>query len=85
MHLLIGLFQRGLVQVEGVGVLHQKLARAHDAEPGSDLIPHFGLYLVEIKWELLITFNLIPHQAGDDFFVCGAQAKVPRVAVLNAQ
>ncbi len=42
----VGLVQGRAVQVEGVGVLHQELAGAHDPEAGADLVPELGLDLV---------------------------------------
>jgi len=35
--------------VEGVGVLHDELARAHDAETRAGLVAEFGLDLVEVS------------------------------------
>ena len=45
-HDLVALGEGRLVQMKGIGVLHQKLARAHDAEPGPDLVAKLGLDLV---------------------------------------
>ncbi len=54
MHLIIGLLQACLVNMEGVGVLHNKFPGAHDAKAGPDLIPKLGLYLVEADRQLFV-------------------------------
>ena len=46
-HLPVGLVETGLIDMEGIGVLHQELAGAHDAEAGPDLVPELGLNLVK--------------------------------------
>ena len=53
-HDLIGLRQAFRAQMEGIGILHQELARAHDAEARADFIAEFGLDLVEIQRQLFV-------------------------------
>ncbi len=40
--------ETGLIEIERIRVFHDELSRAHDAEPGSNLIPKLGLNLVVI-------------------------------------
>jgi hypothetical protein len=44
----------GLVEVEGVGVLHQELARAHGAEAGPHLVTELPLDVVEVERQILV-------------------------------
>ena len=80
-HDLVGLGQGVVVQVEGVGVLHQELARPHDPEARADLVAELGLDLVEVDRELLVAAQLVARQVGDDLLVGRAEAELPLVAV----
>src|SRR5271163_2636412 len=42
-HLVVRVARASLVEVEGIGVLHQELARTHDAEAGPDLVAELPL------------------------------------------
>ena len=42
------------VGVEGVGVLHEELAAAHEAEARPDLVAELGLDLVEVERQLAV-------------------------------
>ena len=48
-HAVIGLLQGSLVKMEGVGVLHDKFARPHQAEARADFITEFGLDLIQVQ------------------------------------
>ena len=84
-HVLVGFFQRGRVEVKGIGVLHEEFAGPHDAETRSDLVAEFALDLVEIGRQLLVGVDLAADQVGDDFFVGGPQTEGAIVAILQAQ
>ena len=84
-HHFIGLFQRGAVGVEGVGILHHELARAHHAEARADLVAELGLDLVEVDRQLAVALDLAPRHVGDDFLVGRAEAELALVAVLDFQ
>lgn len=71
--------------MERVGVLHDELAAAHQAEARADLVTELGLDLVHVEWQLFIAGQLVTGQVGDDFFVGRANAEVALVAVLQAQ
>ena len=47
-HAVIGDLQRRLVGVEGVGVLHDEFAAAHQTEAWADFVTEFGLDLVQV-------------------------------------
>ncbi len=83
-HLFVGLDQGGLVDVEGVGVLHQELAAAHHAETGANFVTELGLDLVEVQRQLLVAVHLVTNQGGDHLFVGRAQHERTIVAVGQA-
>ena len=68
--------------MEGVCVLHDKLARAHDPKAGSDLVPELGLYLVEINRQLAVTLYFAARDVRDHLFVGRTKTKGVVVAVL---
>ncbi|MNE83712.1 hypothetical protein D3C80_1805500 [compost metagenome] len=47
-HLVIGMNGAFLRQVEGIGILHQELARAHGTETWTQLITELQLNVVEV-------------------------------------
>ena len=84
-HTVIGDLQRSGVGVEGVGVLHDEFAAAHQAEARADLVTEFGLDLVQVDRQLFVAVQLVAAQVGDHFFVGRAYAELTTVAVLEAQ
>ncbi|MNZ43497.1 hypothetical protein D3C78_611000 [compost metagenome] len=84
-HAVVGFLQRLLVEVEGVGVLHQEFAAAHQAEARADLVAELGLDLEEVDRQLLVAVQLVACQVGDDLFMGRADAELAIVAVLDAQ
>src|SRR5690606_27966715 len=69
--------------MEGVGVLHQELARAHHAEARADLVAELGLDLVEARRQLLVAGQLVAREVGDDLLVRRAIAIPGVLAVLH--
>src|SRR5476649_587996 len=84
-HAVVGLLQRSVVHVEGVGVLHDELAAAHHAETWADLVAEFGLDLVQVDRQLFIAVELIAGQVGDHFFVSRTCSEFTIMAILDAQ
>ncbi|MNF81988.1 hypothetical protein D3C84_642800 [compost metagenome] len=84
-HAVVGDLQRRLVGVEGVGVLHDEFAAAHQTEAWADFVTEFGLDLVQVDRQLFVAAQLVAHQIGDHFFVGRARAEVATVAVFDAQ
>ena len=68
-HRLVALLERGGVEVEGIGILHRELARAHHAEAGADLVAELGLDLVEIDRQLPVALEFAPREVRDDLLV----------------
>ena len=77
--------RRGSVHVEGVGILHDELAAAHQAEAGADLVAELALDLVEIERHLPVALDLAPHQVGHHLFVGRSHAEFGLLSVLEAQ
>jgi hypothetical protein len=75
-------FKRG---VEGVAVLHQELAAAHDAEAGANFVAELGLDLIEVNRQLAVALHVTAYDVGDDFLVRRADDEFALVAVLEAQ
>jgi len=75
----------GVVQVEGVAVLHQELAPAHHAEAGPGLVAELPLNMVEDLRQLAVAADRLAEQVGDQQLVGGAVDQVALVAVLEAQ
>ena len=84
-HLLVADVRARIVPVEGIGVLHQKFAPAHQAEAGADLVAELGLDLVQVHGKLAVGAHFAADEVGDDFLVRGAEAVVALMAVLEAQ
>ena len=84
MHAVVGLLQALLVNIEGVGVLHDEFTRAHYTETRSDFVAEFCLDLVIVDRQLLVAAQLTARDIGDDFFVCRAETIITIVAILHA-
>ncbi len=54
MHDLIAVVSALFVYIKAIGVLHDKFASTHDAEPGSYFVPELGLNLVEVDGHLFV-------------------------------
>ena len=61
-HLLVGGGAAFVGGVEGVGVLHDEFARAHEAEPRADFIAELGLDLIEVLGQLPVGTQFARHQ-----------------------
>ena len=71
-----------LIGMEAVPVLHQELARAHDAEARADLISEFGLNLVQIQRQIAIGADVVSHEIRDRFLVSGSENVLSIVPIL---
>ena len=56
--------QRLIVDVEGIGILHQELACAHHPEARADLVAELGLHLVEVHRQLLVAGQLAAREVA---------------------
>ena len=83
-HLLIGDVHALDVFIEGVEILHDELAAAHEAEARAALVAELVLDLIEQERQLLVAPDLVAHEVGDHLLVRRPEAEVPAVAVLHA-
>ena len=81
----VRLVQALIVNVEGVGVLHNELAAAQQARAGARLIAVLGLNLVQVNRKVLVGGVQVLHQQGEHFLVGGGQQHVCTLAVLEAE
>ena len=77
--------KRRLIDVERIGVLHDELARAHDAEARPDLVAELGLDLVEVDRQLPVALDFAARDVSDDLLVRRRDTVVALVAVLKTQ
>ena len=84
-HHAVGLFQAFKAAVEGIGILHDELARAHHAETRTDFVAELGLDLVEVQRQLAVALHFAPRDVGDDLLMRGAEAEQVVVPVLDLQ
>ena len=84
-HLVVGMPGAGLVEIEGIGILHQELAPAHQAEARPHLVAELPLDMVEIERQILVRAHIGAKDFGDHLLVGRAVEHVALVAVLDAQ
>src|SRR3546814_13736329 len=84
-HAVVAVARARLVQVEAVGVLHQKLAPAHHAEAGTYLVAELPLDVVERARPVAIASGGIAEDRGDHFLCRRAVQHLPLVAVLEPE
>ena len=83
--LVVSRVQPGLVHVEGVGILHDELAHAHQPRLGARLVAKLGLDLVPDLRKLFVTAQLAPGDGGHHLFMRHAQAQIALEAVLQPE
>ncbi len=83
--LVVGGVESGLVDVEGVRVLHDELAHAEETGLGARFVAEFGLDLVPDLGELLVAAQLAARDGGHDLFVGHGEAEVAAEAILEAE
>ncbi len=81
----VGLLGILFVGVEGIAVLHDELAPAHQAEARPDLVAELGLDLEKVERQLPVGADVLPDQVGDRLFMGRTDAEVAVVPVLEAQ
>ena len=84
MRLVAGV-QAGVVDVEGVGVLHDEFAAAQQARAGTCLVAVLVLDLVEAQRQVLVRGVQVLDQQGEHFLVRGGQQVVVALAVLEPE
>ncbi len=83
--LLVGAIEAGLVEIEGIGILHEELAHAQQAALGAGLVAELGLDLIPDLRKLLVAAELAAGDRGHDFLVGHAEAKLALEAVAQAE
>ena len=82
---LVGLVQPGLVDVEGVGVLHDELATAQQAGARTGLVAVLGLDLVDRQRQVLVGREQVLDREGEHLLVGRPEQVVGVLAVLEAE
>ena len=77
--------QSGVVDVEGVGILHDEFAAAQQACPGACLVAVLVLDLVDAQRQVLVRGVQVLDQQGEHFLVRGGQEVVVALAVLEPE
>ena len=81
--ILIALVQAFFVDVEGIGVFHDKFAAAHEAETRTDFVAVFILHLPQGDRHLLVRTQFIADQGRNQFFVSRTEAEMIAMAVFQ--
>ena len=84
-HLVVGVLRAGLIDIEGIGILHEEFAPAHDAKARPHLVAEFPLNVIEIERQILVGAHISAEDLGDHFLVGRPIKHVALVAVLDAQ
>ena len=84
-HLVVGMTRARLIEIEGIGVLHQEFARAHHAEARPHLVAELPLDVIEIERQILVGAHGGAEDLSDHFLVGRPVQHVAIVPVLDAQ
>ena len=84
-HAIVGMPRAGIIEIEGIGVLHQEFARAHGAESRPHLVAKLPLQVIEIEREILVGAHIGAEDLGDHLLVGRTVEHLALVAVLDAQ
>ena len=84
-HVAVLALEVGVVGVEGVSVLHDEFARAHDAEARPALVAELGLDLVEVHRQPPVALELGARDVGDHLLRGRLDHELALVAVAKAQ
>ena len=81
-HFCIGFIQTSLITVEGISILHNEVAAAHQAKARTTLVAEFVLNLVQIQRQLAIGAHIGLHYGGHHFLVSRAKAIFMAMTIL---
>ena len=84
LHIVVGLLQRLLRRVEGVTILHDELAAAHEAEARAHLIAELILDLIQVDGELLVALELVFDEVGNGLLMGGSENELVVMAIGEA-
>ena len=82
---LVAALEAGVVDVEGVGVLHDELAAAQQAGAGTRLVAVLRLDLVDRERQVLVRRVEVLHHEGEHLLVRGTEQVVGALAVLEPE
>ncbi|CAB4545331.1 unannotated protein [freshwater metagenome] len=74
--LFIGLLQTGIVNIKGIGVLHDEFAATQDSGAGAGFVAVLGLNLIQAQGKVFVTGVLALDQEGEHFLVGWAEQHV---------
>ena len=84
-HFLVGNVGSRLILIEGIEILHDELAAAHESEARTNLVAILVLNLVQKERQLLVGAHLIAHERRDHLLVRRAETEFTAVAVFQAK
>ncbi len=84
-HLVVGSNGAGFVDIEGVSILHDEFAAAHQPETGANLVAKLGLDLVKVQRHLPVGAHFAADDIGHHLFMGRPHAEFRFLAVLEAQ
>ena len=84
-HLVVGMDRALLVEIEGIGILHQEFARTHDAEARAHLVAELPLDVVEVERQVLVGLGIGAEDLGDHFLVGRPEQHFAVLPVADAQ
>ncbi len=84
-HLVVGPARGRLIEVEGISVLHQELAPAHDAEARTLLVPELPLDVIENLGQVAIRANIGPKNLRDHVLIGRPVEQLALMPILDAQ
>ena len=84
-HLVVGMPRAGLVEVEGIGVLHQEFAAAHQAEARAHLVAELPLDVIEVERKIAIGAHIGAEDVGDHLLVGRTIQHFTSMTVLDSQ
>ena len=84
-HAVVGGLEPRLVGIEAVGVFHDELARAHQAESRPDFVTKLRLNLKGALGQVFVGLDLPPEDVGDDLLVGRPQTGGRAPAVFEGE
>ena len=84
-HAVIGVLGAGEIEVEGIGVLHQKFAPAHQPEARPHLVAELPLDVIEVERQVLVGPHIAAEDRGDHFLIGRPVQHVAVVPVFDPQ
>ena len=84
-HLVVGAPRRLRADIEGIGILHQELAAAHDAEARAHLVAELPLDVIEVARQIAVRLHPVAEDLRDQLLVGRPVEHFPVMPILEAQ